>query len=205
MLRIINAVTLYGTELGSVTLKRVGLFCFPIKHSTHTLLNVRNEGRSLGLRSTWPCDVASNSRLRDVASSSRCVFALIPMGTETMSWWWMRQKRLICEAKETYFWGKRDLFVIHKRPVHKAKKTTCAYAGKKDYRRRRVRRGSRRPWSCNRSVGHAVKRVLQKRPTIEAKETYYRGTRRPWSCNRSVGHFNRSLLTACTLGRLGPL
>ena len=31
---------LYGTELGSVTraLKRVGLFCFPIKHSTHTLL-----------------------------------------------------------------------------------------------------------------------------------------------------------------------
>jgi hypothetical protein len=27
---------LYGTELGSVTLKRVGLFCFPIKHSTHT-------------------------------------------------------------------------------------------------------------------------------------------------------------------------
>ena len=29
---------LYGTELGSVTLKRVGLFCFPIKHSTHTLV-----------------------------------------------------------------------------------------------------------------------------------------------------------------------
>jgi hypothetical protein len=29
---------LYGTELGSVTLKRVGLFCFPIKHSTHTAL-----------------------------------------------------------------------------------------------------------------------------------------------------------------------
>jgi hypothetical protein len=28
---------LYGTELGSVTLKRVGLFCFPIKHSTHTV------------------------------------------------------------------------------------------------------------------------------------------------------------------------
>ena len=27
---------LYGTELGSVTLKRVGSFCFPIKHSTHT-------------------------------------------------------------------------------------------------------------------------------------------------------------------------
>ena len=23
-------------ELGSVTLKRIGLFCFPIKHSTHT-------------------------------------------------------------------------------------------------------------------------------------------------------------------------
>ena len=28
---------LYGTELGSVTFKRVGLFRFPIKHSTHTL------------------------------------------------------------------------------------------------------------------------------------------------------------------------
>jgi hypothetical protein len=28
---------LYGTELGSVTLKRVGLFCFPIKHSTHCM------------------------------------------------------------------------------------------------------------------------------------------------------------------------
>ena len=27
---------LYGMELGSVTLKRIGLFCFPIKHSTHT-------------------------------------------------------------------------------------------------------------------------------------------------------------------------
>ena len=25
---------LYGTELGSVTLKRIGFFCFPIKHST---------------------------------------------------------------------------------------------------------------------------------------------------------------------------
>jgi hypothetical protein len=31
-----GAPDLYGTELGSVTLKRVGLFCFPIKHSTHT-------------------------------------------------------------------------------------------------------------------------------------------------------------------------
>ena len=27
---------LYGTELGSVTLKRIGFFCLPIKHSTHT-------------------------------------------------------------------------------------------------------------------------------------------------------------------------
>ena len=27
---------LYGTELGSVTLKRIGFFCFPIRHSTHT-------------------------------------------------------------------------------------------------------------------------------------------------------------------------
>jgi len=27
---------LYGTELGLVTLTRIGFFCFPIKHSTHT-------------------------------------------------------------------------------------------------------------------------------------------------------------------------
>jgi len=27
---------LYGMELGSVSLKRIGFFCFPIKHSTHT-------------------------------------------------------------------------------------------------------------------------------------------------------------------------
>jgi hypothetical protein len=37
---------LYGTELGSVTLKRVGLFCFPIKHSTHTLVLTRSFTRS---------------------------------------------------------------------------------------------------------------------------------------------------------------
>jgi len=30
---------LYGTELGSVTLKRIGFFCFPIKNSTHTPKN----------------------------------------------------------------------------------------------------------------------------------------------------------------------
>ena len=35
---------LYGTELGSVTLKRVGLFCFPIKHSTHTDLKEAGSG-----------------------------------------------------------------------------------------------------------------------------------------------------------------
>jgi hypothetical protein len=32
---------LYGTELGSVTLKRIGFFCFPIKHSTHTPMMIR--------------------------------------------------------------------------------------------------------------------------------------------------------------------
>jgi hypothetical protein len=31
---------LYGMELGSVTLKRIGFFCFPIKHSTHCPLVV---------------------------------------------------------------------------------------------------------------------------------------------------------------------
>jgi len=29
---------LYGTEFGSVTLKKVGFFCFPINHSTHTVI-----------------------------------------------------------------------------------------------------------------------------------------------------------------------
>jgi hypothetical protein len=28
---------MYGMELGSVTLKRIGFFCFPIKHSTHDI------------------------------------------------------------------------------------------------------------------------------------------------------------------------
>ena len=27
---------LYGMDIGSVPLKRLGFFCFPIKHSTHT-------------------------------------------------------------------------------------------------------------------------------------------------------------------------
>jgi len=31
---------LYGMELGSVTLKRIGVFCFPIKHSTHTRIQI---------------------------------------------------------------------------------------------------------------------------------------------------------------------
>ena len=31
---------LYGTELGSVTLKRIGFFCFLIKHSRHTNFKV---------------------------------------------------------------------------------------------------------------------------------------------------------------------
>ena len=31
-----QAAVTYGMELGSVTLKRIGFFCFPIKHSTHT-------------------------------------------------------------------------------------------------------------------------------------------------------------------------
>ena len=35
---------LYGTELGSVTLKRVGLFYFPIKHSTHTQVTLKRIG-----------------------------------------------------------------------------------------------------------------------------------------------------------------
>jgi len=35
---------LYGMELGSVTLKRMGFFCFPIKHSTHTRTTVSGRG-----------------------------------------------------------------------------------------------------------------------------------------------------------------
>ena len=45
-----HAGVLYGTELGSVTLKRVGFFCFPIKHSTHTPLTIMIPAS--GLRST---------------------------------------------------------------------------------------------------------------------------------------------------------
>ena len=40
---------LYGTELDSVTLKRVGLFCFPTKHSTNTGLLRLTSGLGLGL------------------------------------------------------------------------------------------------------------------------------------------------------------
>jgi hypothetical protein len=36
-----------GMELGSVTLKRIGFFCFPIKHSTHTLAHA--EGALYGM------------------------------------------------------------------------------------------------------------------------------------------------------------
>jgi hypothetical protein len=35
-------------ELGSVTLKRIGFFCFPIKHSTHTQGEGRVRGREGG-------------------------------------------------------------------------------------------------------------------------------------------------------------
>jgi hypothetical protein len=34
---------LYGTELGSVTLKRIGFFCFPIKYSTHTACTYKGQ------------------------------------------------------------------------------------------------------------------------------------------------------------------
>jgi hypothetical protein len=39
---------LYGMELGSVTLKRIGFFCFPIKHSTHTHAGGALYGTELG-------------------------------------------------------------------------------------------------------------------------------------------------------------
>ena len=38
---------LYGMELGSVTLKRIGFFCFPIKHSTHTANGIDTEVREV--------------------------------------------------------------------------------------------------------------------------------------------------------------
>ena len=49
---------LYGTELGSVILKRVGLFCFPIKHSTHTRCvreRERERERESFIRNHSPC------------------------------------------------------------------------------------------------------------------------------------------------------
>ena len=30
---------MFGPNRGTVTLKRIGFFCFPIKHSTHTLIS----------------------------------------------------------------------------------------------------------------------------------------------------------------------
>ena len=39
---------LYGMELGSVTLKRIGFFCFPIKHSTHTVGTLKECCKGLG-------------------------------------------------------------------------------------------------------------------------------------------------------------
>ena len=45
-------------ELGSVTLKRIGFFCFPIKHSTHTRPGTRSvcvECLFLGSPSRAPC------------------------------------------------------------------------------------------------------------------------------------------------------
>ena len=38
---------LYGMELGSVTLKRIGFFCFPIKHSTHTRSSYISDGLAI--------------------------------------------------------------------------------------------------------------------------------------------------------------
>ncbi len=47
---------LYGMELGSVTLKRIGFFCFPIKHSTHTPRYSR-----LGSEGFWMRDYGGGS------------------------------------------------------------------------------------------------------------------------------------------------
>ncbi len=46
---------LYGMELGSVTLKRIGFFCFPIKHSTHTETQAQ-------LQDMYPRNVAFESQ-----------------------------------------------------------------------------------------------------------------------------------------------
>jgi len=64
---------LYGTELGSVTLKRVGLFRFPIKYSTHTKVqqdwishNCQYLGPNISLRSGF---YSQNGRWPDPKSS----------------------------------------------------------------------------------------------------------------------------------------
>ena len=62
-----------GMELGSVTLKRIGFFCFPIKHSTHTTpesgLRPRNSGLKgphtyaqpfLTSNGTWPTSLKAH-------------------------------------------------------------------------------------------------------------------------------------------------
>ena len=62
---------LYGMELGSVTLKRIGFFCFPIKHSTHTVqpgeknVQVRKNRSPRLFASRHPGDTASTAKPPD--------------------------------------------------------------------------------------------------------------------------------------------
>ena len=59
------------TELGSVTLKRIGLFCFPIKHSTHTECQctvsgkacARGIGYGVGAAMEWGDDILGPATL----------------------------------------------------------------------------------------------------------------------------------------------
>jgi hypothetical protein len=54
---------MYGMELGSVTLKRIGFFCFPIKHSTHTPSAVPSTVGRLGVDGFWVRDYGGGVRV----------------------------------------------------------------------------------------------------------------------------------------------
>ena len=57
---LVNAEgVLYGTELGSVTLKRVGLFCFPIKHSTYIRTDAAVDRDHIAMQANYPFFVNS--------------------------------------------------------------------------------------------------------------------------------------------------
>jgi hypothetical protein len=67
------------------------------------------------------------------------------------------QKRLMHMVKETYSYGKRDLFIWQKRPIHMKQQTYSNW----------------RTWGMRKCQKRPI--IRQKRPIIRIKETYYTG------------------------------